>query len=517
MSDLKPTVLLILDGWGYAPASAGNAVTAAKTPCLDELLNRFPWCLLQCSGQAVGLPQGQMGNSEVGHLNIGAGRVVDQDIVRIDKSIRDSSFFENKTLIQLFEQAISHSNRVHLMGLVSDGGVHSHMDHILALLKMAREYKIGQVFIHAFMDGRDTPPTSGQSYIQSLAKSCQEIGIGRIASVCGRYYAMDRDKRWDRIELAYKAIVSGVGQKSYDPVQAVKQAYDRGETDEFVTPTVIVDAQNQPVGQIEDGDALFLFNFRADRARQLVQCLSSDKITEFDDEQRYFHISYLATMTEYDPKFKLPNAFVPLKLINILAEVCAGHGLGQFRIAETEKYAHVTYFFNGGLEDPFRGEVRRLVPSPKEVDTYDQKPEMSVFKVTEKLCAEWHQGYSLIVCNFANLDMVGHTGNFSAAVKACQAVDSCVGKVMKEVLKAGGRLLITADHGNAEMMLDDHGNIHTAHSQSPVPFLVVEKEPLQLDLRSDGCLGDIAPTVLDLWNISQPEEMTGQSLIDHSR
>ncbi len=512
MSDIKSTVLLILDGWGHAPASAGNAVTTAETPNMDKLLSTSPWCLLQCSGQAVGLPQGQMGNSEVGHLNIGAGRVVDQDIVRIDKSIRDGFFSENETLVKLFEKARSHSGKVHLMGLVSDGGVHSHIDHILALLRLARDCKVGQVFIHAFLDGRDTPPKSGQGYIQKLAEFCHDLGTGRIASVSGRYYAMDRDRRWDRIELAYKAVVSGLGQTSPDPVQAVLQGYDRGETDEFLTPTVIVDEQDQPVGRIEDGDALFFFNFRADRARQLVQSFSPEKETEFD-RQRCPRLAYLATMTEYDPTFSLPVAFAPLSLVNILAEVSAGHGLRQFRIAETEKYAHVTYFFNGGREEPYPGEERRLIPSPKEVDTYDQKPEMSVFEVTEKFCAEWHQGYSLIVCNFANLDMVGHTGDFSAAVKACQAVDTCVGKVVRDVLRAKGRLLITADHGNAEMMQDANGHPHTAHSKNPVPFLVVEDEPLQLKLRSGGCLGDIAPTILDLWGIPQPGEMTGRSLV----
>lgn len=514
MSELKPTLLLILDGLGLGDENYRNAVYMAKTPNLDQLMAGYPYSILECTGQAVGLPKGQMGNSEVGHLNIGAGRIVDQDIVRIDKSIEDGTFYENKVLNELINRIKSNRGRLHLMGLVSDGGVHSHQEHIYTLLKLAAFKGLKEVYIHAFLDGRDTPPDSGYNYIRQLQNKIQELGIGRIVTVSGRYYAMDRDKRWERIKLAYQAIVCGQGIRCSDALQCVRDAYDRGETDEFVQPSVIVEQDNQTPELINQGDGVFFINFRADRARQLVQSLFQEDFAEFE-RKKFPKLSGLVTMTQYDKNFPLAVAFPPLYLKNVLGEVCSAENIPQLRIAETEKYAHVTYFFNGGEEEPFEKEDRILIPSPKEVKTYDQKPEMSAFEVTSRLLDKWAaKEYGFLVCNLANLDMVGHTGNFEATVRACQAVDECLGQIWQAVLRIGGRLLLTADHGNADSMLDEQDNIQTAHSHNPVPLVWIEEKGPEGRLKKSGKLGDIGPTILGLWNLSQPIEMTGHCLID---
>jgi 2,3-bisphosphoglycerate-independent phosphoglycerate mutase len=509
---MTPTFLLILDGWGAGSPGPGNAVSSAETPNLDHLLSSWPRCLLQCTGEAVGLPPGQMGNSEVGHLNIGAGRVVNQDIVRIDKALEEGSFYRNEVLTEVMEQVLSSGGTLHLLGLVSDGGVHSHLDHIVGLLRMAAQKGLHRVAVHAFLDGRDTPPHSGAGYLRELSRSMSSIGVGVIGSVSGRYFAMDRDKRWDRTAMAYEALVSGRGRTAEDPVEFVQQAYSNGETDEFVKPTVMVDSQGQPRARIGDGDGVLFFNFRADRARQLTRSFFEDSFQEFERGQAPA-LSGLATMTEYDATFPVKAAFPPVQLSNILGEICAREGIRQLRIAETEKYAHVTYFFNGGREEPFEGEERILIPSPKDVATYDLKPEMSLPEVVQALEETWPTGgYGLTVCNFANLDMVGHTGNFKAALQACEAVDKALSRVMAMVLDRGGRLLVTADHGNADEMKDADNGMHTAHSTNPVHFVRVEKGAEGKDLR-DGVLGDIAPTVLDLWRMDVPPEMTGTSLV----
>ncbi|MFP4035372.1 MAG: 2,3-bisphosphoglycerate-independent phosphoglycerate mutase [Desulfovermiculus sp.] len=513
MTTHTPTLLLILDGWGQGEANAGNAIHAAHTPNMDHILATAPRSTLICNGEAVGLPKGQMGNSEVGHLNIGAGRIVYQDIVRIDAAISDGSFFTNKSLVDLMAQVKARGSALHLLGLVSDGGVHSQQSHLHALIRMARDQGLDSVVIHAVLDGRDTPPSSGVEFMRTLQKTLQEIKVGRIGTVSGRYYAMDRDKRWERTSLAYSALVQGQGEVSRDPVQAVEEAYARGETDEFVRPTVIVDADHKPVGSIEDQDGVFFFNFRADRMRQIVRALTERGFHEFDVSSRPA-LCQAASMTAYDARFDLPVAFAPQELINILGQVCSDHGLKQLRLAETEKYAHVTYFFNGGVEEPFPGEERILIPSPQEVATYDQKPEMSVYTVTDTLVQEWQkQKFTLMVCNFANLDMVGHSGNFQATIKACEAVDDCLGRVMQCVLGSGGRMLVTADHGNADAMLDEQGEIQTAHSMNPVPLVWLEQTYQACGLRPQGILGDIAPTILDMWGWDKPKEMTGQSLV----
>ncbi len=510
----KPTLLLILDGWGQGKKDNTNAVYVANTPTLDSLMETYPTSILECCGEAVGLPKGQMGNSEVGHLNIGAGRIVYQDIVRIDKAIENGSFFKNKVIYNLISQVKKTGGKLHLMGLVSDGGVHSHQNHLYALIEFAKREGLDQVVVHAFLDGRDTPPKSGKKYIKMLTEKIKEIGCGVIGTISGRYYSMDRDKRWERTKLAYDAMVLGKGYVAYDAVEAVEEAYKRGESDEFVKPTVLVDKNNKPVALVEDGDGIFFFNFRADRIRQIVRSFWQ-KDFDFFERVKVPDLSGMATMTEYDKEFDLPIAFPPEKLKNILGEVCSNLGFKQFRIAETEKYAHVTYFFNGGVEEPFKGEDRLLIPSPKDVPTYDLKPEMSVFEVTENLIKKWYEKkYELVVCNFANLDMVGHTGNFQATVKACEAVDRCVKKVVDAVLDLDGRLFVTADHGNADEMIDENGQPHTAHSHNPVAFVWIEKNISKgsAKIRERGILGDIAPTILKLWEIKKPDEMSGESL-----
>lgn len=508
-----PVLLLILDGWGLAPSGEGNAVSLASTPNLDSFLDNYPWTRLNCSGPDVGLPEGQMGNSEVGHLNIGAGRIVFQDIMRVNKSIEDRELDKNPVLNTLLSK-VDRKNSLHLMGLVSDGGVHSLQKHLHALIRIAADQGVSDIYVHCFLDGRDTSPTSGAGFVAELEKYLQELGTGSIATVSGRYYAMDRDKRWERTARAYEAMVSGRGPKSRDPVKLIEKSYQDGETDEFVRPHVIVDENDKPRGLIRDGDGVIFFNFRADRARQMTMALSRD---DFDGFERLKRPDVrMATMTMYDKEFDLPVLFPQEKMTRILGRVVSDRNMTQLRLAETEKYAHVTYFFNGGVEKPFPGEDRILVPSPREVATYDLKPEMSVYEVAERLTEKIRQaGHSLYVCNFANLDMVGHTGSIEAALKAGRAVDECAGRVVRAMLDRGGVVLLTADHGNAEDMLTPEGKPKTSHSLNQVPFCLISRDDslAPAGLRDQGRLADIAPTILDIWNIPSPGEMTGQSLI----
>jgi len=515
MTKNNPTLLLLLDGWGCADNGPGNAVYMAGTPTLDRLRETYPTTLLACSGRSVGLPDGFMGNSEVGHMNIGAGRVIYQDMTRIDLAIETGDFFENPALTRAVQVAKA-GGRLHLMGLVSDGGVHSHENHIFALLELARRQGLTDVLVHVFLDGRDTPPTSGAGYVRRLEARAREIGVGRIATIMGRYWAMDRDKRWERNEQAYDALALGQGRKIFDPVKAMEEAYAAGENDEFVKPRIMVDAQGAPVGTLRDGDAVIFFNFRADRARQITRALFDPRFKGFE-RKAWPRLATLTTMTEYDADFPLPTAFRPQSVDKPLGQVVAEAGLRQLRIAETEKYAHVTYFLNCGREEPFPGEERMLVPSPREVATYDQKPEMSARQVTDKLLVRFRE-FDLTVCNLANLDMVGHTGSIPAAMEAAKVVDECVARMVEAVLAAGGRIFVTADHGNAEEMLDEHGGNQTAHSKNPVPFIYVEagaeRAAGRVTLRQGGILGDIAPTLLALMGLSIPDQMTGTCLVN---
>ncbi|MFW5836757.1 MAG: 2,3-bisphosphoglycerate-independent phosphoglycerate mutase [Desulfovibrionaceae bacterium] len=511
MSDHTPTLLLILDGVGDAPAGSGNAVALAETPNLDRLHASCPRTTLGCTGRDVGLPPGFMGNSEVGHMNIGAGRVVYQDMTRIDMAIEDGSLFENQTLVELMEATLAASGRLHFMGLVSDGGVHSHLEHLYALLRMARDRGLTDVVVHCFLDGRDTPPSSGAGYVQQLQDKMAEIGVGRVGVVVGRYWAMDRDKHYERNEKAYRALAFGEGGRFQDPVEAVRAAYEEGQTDEFVTPRLMVGEDGEPTGLMRDGDGAFFFNFRADRARQITRVLHDPEFSEFSRGERP-ELSGFASMTAYESDFPVPVAFSQQSYSNILGETLAGLGLRQLRLAETEKYAHVTYFFNCGNETPFEGEKRILVNSPREVDTYDEKPEMSIYEVTEKFLEHWPEA-DFAAVNLANGDMVGHTGVLEAAVAAMEAVDECVGRIVQAVLERGGRVLLTADHGNAEQMLDENGEPHTAHSMNPVPLVYIAGDSDRVRLRDGGKLGDLAPTILELWGVDKPEEMTGNSLV----
>ena len=507
---MTPTLLLILDGWGIAPASDGNAISIADTPNLDRLLADNPMSRLACSGRAVGLPEGFMGNSEVGHMNIGAGRVVYQDMTLIDVALEENKFQKNLVLNNVMTSAKAKGGTVHLMGLLSDGGVHSHIRHLFALLELAKELDV-DVCVHVFLDGRDTSPTSGLDFVTQLQDAINKIGAGRIASISGRYYAMDRDKRWDRNQLAWDCFVHAKGNVASDPLKAIQDSYDNGITDEFFVPTVIVPEGAEPKA-MKDGDSVFMFNFRADRMRQIAQAMCTESFAEFNRGE-FPKLSALASMTCYEKSFGLPVAFAKDDCPDPLGEVVAKQGANQLRIAETEKYAHVTYFFNCGREEPFINEDRELISSPRDVATYDLKPEMSVEEVTEKLIAAIaSKKYQFIVCNFANLDMVGHTGIIEAAVKACETVDACVGRVLDAVRSAGGRALVTADHGNAEELRNADGKTHTAHTTNPVPVVLVD-DTSTVTLREEGILGDIAPTILDLWNVERPEAMSGSSLL----
>jgi len=513
MNDHRFCMLIILDGWGIEPSNGGNAVSMANTRHLDNLARQYPQTRLLCSGEAVGLPQGIMGNSEVGHLNIGAGRVVYQDLLRIDRAIADQSFFANPAFTAAMARVVAQGSTLHLMGLVSDGGVHSQLTHLLALLDMARQKGLTQVCVHAILDGRDTSPDSGVGFLEQLQAHIDKHRFGRVATICGRFYAMDRDKRWDRIQEAYGLYTQGLGTPASEPVGAVNAAYQRGETDEFVRPIVLAGADGTASGTITDGDGVIFFNFRADRAREITRALTDPDFDGFKRD-RCPQLSTFVGMTQYDEGFGLPSAFPPKHLEKILGEVISGHGIDQLRIAETEKYAHVTYFFNGGEEKPFPLEDRCLIPSPREVSTYDQKPEMSALQVTtEVLKRITAKTYDLIVLNFANMDMVGHTGVLAAAVQACETVDRCIGQIVAAVTSQGGALIITADHGNSEKMIAPNGKPHTAHTLNPVPFILVDDTRKNIKLRQ-GVLADIAPTILQIMAIEQPREMTGRSLLE---
>jgi 2,3-bisphosphoglycerate-independent phosphoglycerate mutase len=514
MDKPTPILLAILDGWGAGPLTEFNAIHVARTPNMDLWKKEYPTTTLACHNGAVGLPEGQMGNSEVGHLNIGAGRIVYQDYTRINNAIESGEFFENEILKNTISKARQNNSGLHLMGLVSDGGVHSHINHLLALLKLAEAHGLDNVFVHAFMDGRDTPPTSGKEYIKQLQQKMARIGTGRLATISGRYYAMDRDKRWNRIQIAWQAIVDGEGIKAEDPVQAVQEAYDRGETDEFIKPIILQDNSGSPVATVRDNDIVLMFNFRADRVRELTQVFTDEKWDRFPVSRKPALSEYI-TFTQYDIHFTMPVVFPPVSMDHILAEEISSAGLSQLRIAETEKYAHVTYFFNGGREEPYPLESRILIPSPKEVATYDKKPEMSAYLVTKELLKQIESGsYSFIVLNFANGDMVGHSGIMAAAIKACEAVDTCLAKIVEKFTAKGGIVLITADHGNAESMCDPQTKCPvTAHSNNPVPFILLSEQHKGNTLRQNGSLRDIAPTILSLQGLPIPHEMTGKSLI----
>ena len=532
----KPLVLLILDGWGYSPKTEANAIALAQKPTYDRLLREYPNTLIHTSGKYVGLPNGQMGNSEVGHLNIGAGRIVHMDITRIDLMIENGEFFSNPTLLGAMKHAQSSGRRLHLFGLVSDGGVHSQQTHLYALLKMARQNGLERVFVHAFMDGRDTLPTNGAGYLEQLQQNMREYNCGKIATVNGRYYAMDRDRRWERIAKAFSAMVYGEGEggKYADPLQGMKESYNKDVTDEFVVPFVCTDSRGEPLATIRDDDSCICFNFRADRVRQITRALTrnsglnseggrdlpgaADLDATIPRERAPKNLHYIC-MTQYDKKFTLPIVIPPESLDNILANVMGQMSLRNLRVAETEKYAHVTYFFNGGVEQPFPGEERSLVPSPK-VATYDLKPEMSAAGIADVVVKAVEEGtFDVLVVNFANADMVGHSGKIEPTIKAVQTVDACLGRIEKAVRQRGGAMLITADHGNAEMMIDPTtGSPHTAHTTNPVPFIVVAENSQQFTLKADGSLRDISPTVLGMLGLPQPKEMTGHDLrLDRTR
>jgi 2,3-bisphosphoglycerate-independent phosphoglycerate mutase len=496
-----PLALIILDGWGYRESAKDNAIAAANKPFWDKLLQHYPHMLISGSGRCVGLPDGQMGNSEVGHLNMGAGRIVHQDLTRIDLAIADESFFENSILTEVIDRAVKNKKNIHILGLLSDGGVHSEVDQIVAAMKLATQRHAKNIFLHAFLDGRDTPPRSAEKYISQI----ENLNCGKIASLIGRYYAMDRDKRWERVQKAYDLLTLGKADyHAKDALSGLKIAYEHGETDEFVKPTQIF-----PV-TIEDGDAVIFMNFRADRAREMTRALIDPDFKGFARE-KFPKIADFVSLTEYDSTLNTKIAFPPERLNNILAQYLSELGLKQLRIAETEKYAHVTFFFNGGVEAAYPGEERILIPSPK-VATYDLQPEMSAPELTDRLVQEIKsQKYDVIICNFANPDMVGHTGNFEAAVKAIETIDACLAKIIPALKEVGGEALITADHGNAEMMFDDHTQQpHTAHTTELVPLIYVGRPATAT--RSGGILSDIAPTMLYMMGLEQPKEMTGHSL-----
>ena len=526
----KPLVLIILDGWGYRAETKANAIALARKPTYDRLLREYPNTLIHTSGHYVGLPDGQMGNSEVGHLNIGAGRIVQMDSTRIEMMIQNGEFFSNPVLLAAMKNARAGGRKLHLFGLLSDGGVHSYQSHLYALLKMAKQNGVDRVFVHAFMDGRDTLPTNGAVYMQQLQQKMREYNTGKVASVSGRYYAMDRDRRWERIAKAFTAMVSGDGGagKYVDPVQGIKESYNRDVTDEFIVPFVCVDNRGEPLATIKDEDSCICFNFRADRVRQITRALArnsglnpkagkdlpgAEDLDAVIPRERVPKNLHYVCMTRYDKQFTLPVVLPPESLNNILANVMANLNLRNLRVAETEKYAHVTYFFNGGVEQPFSGEERVLVPSPK-VATYDLKPEMSAAGIAEAVVKAVEGGtFDVIIVNFANADMVGHSGKIEPTVKAVETVDACLAEIEKSVRRKGGAMLITADHGNAEMMIDPAtGGPHTAHTTNPVPFIVVSENSRQFTLKPDGSLRDISPTILGMLQIPEPKEMTGHDL-----
>jgi 2,3-bisphosphoglycerate-independent phosphoglycerate mutase len=533
MSRPKPLVLIILDGWGYRAETKANAIALARKPTYDRLLREYPNTLIHTSGPFVGLPEGQIGNSEVGHLNIGAGRIVHMDITRIDLMVRNGEFFQHPVLLDAMKHARSGERRLHLFGLVSDGGVHSQQAHLYALLKMAKQNGLERVFVHAFMDGRDTLPTNGAGYLEQLQQKMREYNCGKIATVNGRYYAMDRDRRWERIAKAYSAMVSADAQggKNADPVQGMKDSYNKGVTDEFVIPFVCTDSRGQALATIRDEDSCLCFNFRADRVRQITRALArnsglnqngggdlpgaADLDATIPRDRGPKNLHYVC-MTRYDKNFSLPVVIPPESMANILANVMSGTNMRNLRVAETEKYAHVTYFFNGGVEPPFPGEERVMVQSPK-VATYDLKPEMSAAGIADAVVKATEDGtFDVIIVNFANADMVGHSGKIEPTVKAVEVVDACLGRIESAVRAKGGAMLITADHGNAEMMVDPAtGGPHTAHTTNPVPFIVVQENAKQFTLKPGGSLRDISPTLLGMLGVDEPNEMTGTDLRLH--
>ena len=499
----KTVMLMILDGYGYNPREEGNAIAQAKKPFLDSIFAKYPHALLGASGQDVGLPDGQMGNSEVGHLNIGAGRIVYQELTRITKAIEDGPFFDNEPMSEAMENAVKKGGAVHVMGLLSDGGVHSHIDHLKAIIKMAKEKNVEKLYLHGFLDGRDVPPRCAEIYIKDIEEVMAREGVGEIATIAGRYYAMDRDNRWERVEKAYDAIVNCKGREVATAMDAINTAYENDENDEFVVPSVVV----KDAG-VHDGDSVIMFNFRPDRAREITRALVDPEFTGFERE-RIQDLTYVC-MTQYDAT--MPNvkvAYPPTRLTNTLGEYVASKGLNQLRIAETEKYAHVTFFFNGGVEEPNKNEDRKLIPSPK-VATYDLQPEMSAYKVTDGVLEAIGE-YDLIIINFANADMVGHTGVIEAATAAVEALDGCVEKIAKKLLEVDGQMLLTADHGNADVMMDEEGNVVTSHSLNKVPVLHLAKDAKNLH---DGKLCDLAPTLLEMLGLEQPDEMTGSTLFE---
>ncbi len=507
----RPVALIILDGWGLNENCENNAVCQARTPYLDELASNYPTSWLKTSGLDVGLPDGQMGNSEVGHLNIGAGRVIYQELTRISRSIKEGDFFTNPTLLDTLRRIRSAGGTLHLMGLLSDGGVHSHNTHLYALIELAKRENV-EVCVHAFMDGRDTPPQSGASYLEQLETEMTRLGHGRLATVIGRYYAMDRDNRWDRVERAWQAMALGHGHPVDSGSAAIRSAYAVGQNDEFVEPQVI-QQNNSPVGLINDNDGIIFFNFRADRAREITRTFTQPDFSGFE-RPKVPRLSAFTCLTEYDETFNLPVAYAAESYPRLLGEIVSDAGLRQLRIAETEKYAHVTFFFNGGIETPFPNEDRVLIQSPRDVATYDLKPAMSAPEVTDEVIRRIQQGsYDLIILNFANPDMVGHTGVLSAAIAAMETVDSCTRRIIETLLTAGGVALITADHGNCEKMVDDNGMPHTAHTSNRVPLILVDPDNRQANLQP-GILADIAPTILKLMGLDVPKEMTGKNLIE---
>jgi 2,3-bisphosphoglycerate-independent phosphoglycerate mutase len=530
MTHPKPLILIILDGWGYRAETKANAIALARKPVYDRLLREYPNTLIHTSGQYVGLPDNQMGNSEVGHLNIGAGRVVHMDSTRIELMIQNGEFFQHPVLLSAMKNARTGGRQLHLFGLLSDGGVHSYQTHLHALLKMAKQNEVERVFVHAFMDGRDTLPTNGAGYIAQLQQAMREYNTGKIATVSGRYYAMDRDRRWERIAKAYSAMVFGEaeGGKYTDPVQGMKDSYNKSVTDEFIVPFVCTDSKGQPISTIRDDDSCICFNFRADRVREITRALTrnsglndqggrdlpgaEDLDTTIPKDRGPKNLHYVC-MTQYDKKFSLPVVIPPESLDNILANVMGDRKMRNLRVAETEKYAHVTYFFNGGVEQPFPGEERTVVPSQK-VATYDLKPEMSAAGIADTVVKAVEDGtFDVLIVNFANADMVGHSGKIEPTIKAVETVDACLGRIELAVRAKGGAMLITADHGNAEMMIDPAtGGPHTAHTTNPVPFIVVAENSKQFTLRNGGSLRDISPTILGMLGLPEPKEMTGKDL-----
>ncbi|MDR2145488.1 MAG: 2,3-bisphosphoglycerate-independent phosphoglycerate mutase [Tannerella sp.] len=531
-NSLKPTMLIILDGYGQSDTSYGNAIAAARKPDIDKLFEKYPHTTLEASGLSVGLPDGQMGNSEVGHLNIGAGRIVYQDLTRISKEIDDGTFFENEPLLSAIAHVKKNNSALHLMGLVSDGGVHSHISHIFALIDMAHKHSLEKVYVHCFLDGRDVPPRSALLYIEQLELYMKKVGVGQIATVSGRYYAMDRDERWERVEKGYNALTLGDGKLANTALEAVNNAYARDENDEFVVPTVIkhpnvaantapnctgkteteiFDSVNATEALVNDGDAMIMFNFRPDRAREITRAFVDEAFNGFERRKKVNDLFYVC-MTQYDATMpKVSVAFPPDSLENTLGEYISSLGLKQLRIAETEKYAHVTFFFNGGVEAPNKNEDRILIPSPK-VATYDLKPEMSAPLITEKVLEIIAENkYDLIILNFANADMVGHTGIMDAAIKAIETLNDCVPMIVDTVLSKNGQILLTADHGNADFMLDEKSNVVTAHSTNPVPLVFISNSPKEL--ADCGVLADIAPTLLNIMGLPVPDSMSGKSLI----